>query len=161
MVLKLAECCFTNDAEDAPKAFESKILASIPKDVTSHQGIVLLESVCKLALTIVTCCLSGSIEFHDAIHSHRAKRGTGTAIIEFKLLTQHTKCCGVKKLCVAFLDLQKSCHMLDRRQTLKILEGCGVRLNVRAFLKKIWDGDLLVLKQGGFYGQPFDVVRGM
>jgi hypothetical protein len=76
MVLKLAEHCFTNDDEDASKAFEIGILALILKDVTSHRGTALLESVCKLTSTIVTCQLSGGIEFHDAIHGHQAKRGT-------------------------------------------------------------------------------------
>jgi hypothetical protein len=161
MVLKLVEYCFTNDAKDAPKAFEIGILALIPKDITSYRGIVLLESIYKLASTIVTFRLSGGIEFHDAIHGYRAKRGTGTAIIELKLLTQHTKLCGVKNLYVVFLDLKKAYYTLDRKRTLEILEGYGVGPNIRAFLKKVWDGDTLVSKQGGFYGEPFDVGRGV
>jgi hypothetical protein len=161
MVLKLVEYCFINDAKDAPKAFEIGILALIPKDITSYRGIVLLESIYKLASTIVTFRLSGGIQFHDAIHGFRAKRGTGTAIIELKLLTQYTKLCGVKNLYVVFLDLQKAYYTLDRKRTLEILEGYGVGPNIRAFLKKGWDGDTLVSKQGGFYGEPFDVGRGV
>jgi exonuclease III len=161
MVLKLVAYCFTNDAKDAPKAFEIGILTLIPKDITSYRGIVLLESIYKLASIIVTFRLSGSIQFHDAIHGFRAERGTGTAITELKLLTQYTKLCGVKNLYVVFLDLQKAYYTLDRERTLEILEGYGVGPNIRAFLKKIWDGDTLVSKQGGFYGKPFDVGRGV
>ena len=126
MALKLVEHCFTNDAKEAPRAFEIGILALIPKDITSYQGIALLESICKLASAIVSFRLSEGIQLHDAIHGFRAKRGTGTAILELKLLMQHTKLCGVKKLCIIFLDLQKACHTLDQGRTLEILEGCGV-----------------------------------
>ena len=161
MVLKIVEYCFTNEAKDAPKAFEIGILALIPKDITSYRGIVLLETIYKLASTIVTSRLTKGIEFHDAVHGFRAGRGTGTAIIEFKLLTQYTKNCGVENLYVVFLDLQKAYYTLDRKRTLEILEGYGGGPNVRAFLKKIWDGDTLVSKQAGFYGEPFPVGSGV
>ena len=126
MVLKLVQRCFTNDAKDAPKAFEIGILALIPKDITSCQGIALLKSTHKLASAIVSFRLSDGIHFHDAIHGFRAKRGTGKAIIELKLLTQHAKLCGVKKLCIVFLDLQQARCALDQERTLEILEGHGV-----------------------------------
>jgi hypothetical protein len=35
VLLKLAECCFTNDVKDVTKAFEIGILVLIPKDITS------------------------------------------------------------------------------------------------------------------------------
>jgi hypothetical protein len=53
MVLKLVECCFTNDAKHALKAFEIGILALIRKDITPYRGIVVLESIYKPALTMV------------------------------------------------------------------------------------------------------------
>ena len=161
MVLKLGQRCFASDGKDAPKAFKIGILALIPKDITSCRRTVLLKSVCKLASTTVSFRLSDGIQFHDAIHGFQAKRGTGTATIELKLLMQHTKLCRVKKLHTVFLDLQKACHALDRERTLEILEGCGVGPNIRAFLKKGWDGDTLVSKQCGFCGKPFDVGRGV
>jgi hypothetical protein len=91
MVLKLVEYCLINDAEEAPRAFEIGILALIPKDVTSYRGIVLLESIYNLVSFIITRRLTEAIEFHDALHGFRGGRGTGTAIIELKLLIQHTK----------------------------------------------------------------------
>ena len=121
--LDLVEYCFTNNAEDAPRAFQIGILGLIPKDITSYRGIVLLETIYKLASTIVTLRLSNGIEFHDAAHRFRAKRGTETSIIEFKLLAQYTKNCGVENLYVIFLDLQKAYYTLDIIWTLAILEG--------------------------------------
>ena len=138
MVLDLVEYCFTNNAEDAPRAFKIGILALIPKDITSYCGIVLVKTIYKLASTIVTFRLSNDIEFHDAVHGFRAKRGMGTVIIEFKLLAKYTKNCGVENLYVIFLDLQKVYYTtLDRTRTLAILlERYGVGPNIRAFLKR-------------------------
>jgi hypothetical protein len=71
MVLDLVECCFTNDAEDAPsRTFEIGALALMPKDVTSYCGIVLLETICKLASAIETCGL------HVALSSMMQSTGT-------------------------------------------------------------------------------------
>jgi hypothetical protein len=70
MVLDLVECCFTNNAEDAPRAFEIGALALMPKDVTSCCGIVLLETICKLASAIETCGL------HVALSSMMQFMGT-------------------------------------------------------------------------------------
>ena len=105
--------------------------------------------------------ISHQTHLHTYTHTHTAGRGTGTAIIELKLLAQHTKLCGVKNLYAIFLDLQKAYYTLDRKRTLEILEGYGVGPNIRTFLKKVWDGDTLVSKQAGFYGDPFTVGRGV
>ena len=63
-------------------------------------------------------------EFHDAVHGLQAKRGTGTAIIKFKLLTQYTtKICGVdEKLYLIFLNLQKAYYTLDRTRASGLLQ---------------------------------------
>jgi hypothetical protein len=161
MVMDLVKCCFTNNAKEALRAFGVGMLALTPKDITSCSGIVLLETICKLALTIVTFRLSEGVEFHNAVHGFQAKRGTGTVIIEFKLLTHCTKNCGAENLCVMFLDLQKACCTLDRTWTLEILEGHGVGPNIQAFMKKTWDGDRLASKQAGFHGELFDVGGGV
>jgi hypothetical protein len=41
------------------------------------------------------------------------------------------------------------------------LKGYGVGRNLLAFIKRIWDRDMLVSKQEGFFGVPFDVGRGV
>ena len=73
------------------------------------------------------------------------------------MLTQYTKNCVVENLYVICLDLQKACYTLDRTRQLVILKGYGVGPNIGAFLTHTWDGDMLVSKQAGFYGEPFDV----
>jgi hypothetical protein len=73
-------------------------------------------------------------------------------------MQQHTtRNCGVKNLYIIFLDLKKAYYTLNRDRTMAILKGYGVGRNVLAFIKRIWDGDTLVSKQGGFFGVPFDV----
>jgi len=114
MVLDLVHYCFVNNAKDSPKAFEIGILALIPKDITSYRGIVLLETIYKIASAIIASRLSASIDFHDAVHGYREGRGTGTAITELKLLMQHTRNCGVENLYIIFLDLKKAYYTLDR-----------------------------------------------
>ena len=85
LVMKLVRYCFENDAENMPKAFEVGILALIPKDVTSHRGIVLLEAIYKIASAIVASRLSNAVKFHEALHRFLSGRGTGMAITQVKL----------------------------------------------------------------------------
>jgi hypothetical protein len=44
---------------------------------------------------------------------------------------------------------------------MKILEGYGVGENTGRIIKKIWDGDTMVTKQSGFFGNPFRATRGV
>ena len=74
-ILDLVEYCFTNNAEDASRAFEIGLLALIPKNITSYCDILLLETIYKLALTIVTFRLSNGIEFHNPVHGGSKQRG--------------------------------------------------------------------------------------
>ena len=100
---------------------------------------MLLELIYKLVSLIITRRLTEAIEFHDALHGFRGGRGTGTAIIELKLLMQHTRNCGVENLYVIFLYLTKAYYSLDRDRTMAILKGYGVGNNLLAFIKQIWD----------------------
>ena len=63
------------ELKDASRAFEIGILAFIPKDITSYCDIFLLETIYKLALTIVTFRLSNGIEFHNPVHGGSKQRG--------------------------------------------------------------------------------------
>jgi hypothetical protein len=158
MVLKLVEYCFIYDTEEAPRAFEVGILAlMIPKDVTSYRDIVLLESIYKLVSLIITRRLTDANEFHDALQGFRGGRGTATATIKLKLLTQHTRNCGVENLYIIFLDWKKVYYSLDRDRRMATLKGYGVGRNLQAFIKRKWDGDAPVSKQAGFFGVPYDV----
>jgi hypothetical protein len=162
MVLDLAEHCFTNNAEDAPRAFEIGMLALTSKDVTSYPGIVLLETIHKLASRIVTFRgLSNGNEFHDAVHGgHQAKRGRGTAIIEFKLLTQHTKNCGWRTFASCFWISRRHAARWTELRHLRSWKGVELGQTSEPSSKR-WDGDTLASKKAGFCSEPFDVGRGV
>ena len=133
-VLELVEIVFTG--KPLPKSFGTGILVLIPKGVPDqYRGIALLEVIYKLVLAIINQQLAG-IGFHDAVHGFRARRGTGTAIIEVKLrmqLAQRT----TKPLYLVFLDLKKAYDTLDRGQTLEILKEYGLGDNLRSIIAAV------------------------
>ena len=74
-----------------------------------YQGIGLVEVLWK----VVAVILNRRLTFHDVLHGFRAGRGTGTAILEAKLL-QQLAAMREEVLYVIFLDLTKSYDALDR-----------------------------------------------
>lgn len=89
-----------------------------------------------------------------------ADRGTGTATVEAKL-TQQLAAVEQEPLYVIFLGLRKAYDTLYRGRTMKILEGYGVGPTVRSILQTFWEGHTVVLRQSGYYGEPFKVTRGV
>ena len=79
----------------------------LPKGNGDFRGIGLIEALWKVIEKIIDRRLSDSIQFHDVLHGFRAKRGTGTAIIEAKLLQQLTAM-RQQVLYGIFLDLHKA-----------------------------------------------------
>jgi hypothetical protein len=160
MVVKLIEMAF--NGEDIPSAFVVGILVLIPKGGGDYRGIALLEIIYKLISSIINRRLAKALttKLHDGIHGFRPGRGTGTAIIETKLLMQLAQRTN-KPLHMIFLDLKKAYDTLDRSRTMKILEGYGVGENVQRIIGKIWNGDTMVTKQAGFFGKPFRASRGV
>jgi hypothetical protein len=111
-VLSLVRMAFIG--ADIPSAFCNGILVLIPKGVPDeYRGIALLEVIYKLISSIINRRLACSVKFHDSIHGFRAGRGTGTAILEAKLLMQLTQRTH-KPLFMIFLDLKKAYDTLDR-----------------------------------------------
>jgi Reverse transcriptase (RNA-dependent DNA polymerase) len=147
--------------KEIPKSFGTGILVLIPKGVPDqYRGIALLEVIYKLISAIITKRINSNIHFHEAIHGFRKFRGTGTAIIEMKLrmqLAQRT----TEPLFMIFLDLKKAYDTLDRGRTINILQGYGVGKMTCNLIKTIWDNDVMVPKQAGFYGKPFKASRGV
>jgi hypothetical protein len=160
MVTKLIEMAFKG--EDIPAAFITGILVLLPKPDGDYRGIALLEVIYKLISSIINRRLAKALsrKLHDGIHGFRTSRGTGTAIMETKLLMQLTQRSN-KPLHMIFLDLKKAYDTLDRNRTMKILEGYGVGENVRRIIQTIWQGDTMVPKQAGFFGKPFHATRGV
>lgn len=75
--------------EEIPRAFSQGIFVLIPKSKAGEfRGIALLEIIYKLILSIINQRFSSTIVLDDALHGFRAKRGTGSAIMEAKLLAQ-------------------------------------------------------------------------
>lgn len=144
-----------------PHKFCHGILVLIPKAQQGEfRGIALLEPLYKLVSMIINDRIQAGITFDDAIHGFRPGRGTGTAIMEAKLLMQlHSR--SDKPLYMIFLDLKKAYDTLDRSQAMRILEGYGVGPNLRRIISKVWEGDTMVPRQSGYFGKPFRAHRGV
>ena len=61
-------------------------LVIIPKKDGKHRGIGLLEVLWKLVGSIIEKLIKTKVKFHDTLHGFRTSRGTGTAVMEVKLL---------------------------------------------------------------------------
>jgi len=143
-----------------PTEIPWSVLVLLPKDSGGYRGIGLLEIIWKVVSAIIDARIKASVEFHDALHGFRAKRGTGTAIIEAKLLQQLAAIDQVP-LFEVFLDLKKAYDTLDRDRLLDVLEGYGVGPRARGLLKAFWERQRIVAKQGGYFGKPFKADRGV
>ena len=60
-----------------------------------------------------------------------------------------------------FIDLTKAYDTLDRVRTMDILQAYGVGPCIRRLIAAIWDGDTLIPKSGGFYGESFHAEHGI
>ena len=49
---------------------------------------------------------------------------------------------------------------MDRSRTLDILQAYGVGFRTRRILANFWFNETCVVRQGGYYGRPFDMRRG-
>ena len=146
---------------DVPAAFAYGILVLIPKsEPGKFRGIALLEVIYKLCATVIHLRLRDAIDSHPGIHGFRVGRGTGTAILEAKLLMQ-LAFWDCKPLYQVFLDLTKAYDSLDRVRTMEILIGYGVGPNLCRFIQTVWNDDTLVPKSGGCFGTPFQAERGV
>ena len=158
-VLKLIRLAFEDGV--VPRDFCHGILVLIPKSTPGeYRGIALLDIIYKLVSSIINQRISSKIEFDDAIHGFREGRGTGTAILEAKLLAQ-LRCRSDEPLFMVFLDLKKAYDTLNRTQAMRILEAYGVGPNIRRLIQAIWDGDTMIPRQAGYYGRAFRARRGV
>ena len=120
------------------------IVVLIPKGSGGYRGIGLLEPVWKLLEAIMDRRLN-CLELHDCLHGYRAKRGTGTAILEAKLaqqlawLEQHP-------LYGIFIDLRKAFDAMDRERCLEILRGYGAGPNMLRLIDHFWKEAELVCR---------------
>ncbi|KAL7536992.1 hypothetical protein ACHAWF_005620, partial [Thalassiosira exigua] len=100
------------------------------------------------------------LELHDCLHGYRAKRGTGTAILEAKL-TQQLAWLEQHLLYGIFIDIRKAFDAMDRERCLDILAGYGVGQNMLRLIRHFWKEAELVCRTEGNFGRPFKAERGV
>jgi hypothetical protein len=136
---------------ELPQKLSFFILVLIPKTSGGVCGIGLLETVWKVISLIFNRQITQNINLHDALHGFRAKRGTGTAILEARLHLDVSIQCGLLFHQV-FLDVSNAYDTLDRTRTLEILKQYGMGPNILQILKNFWEKLHVVPHQSGFYG---------
>jgi len=159
MVLQLVDRAFRHG--ELPSALPVSILVIIPKPNGGVRGIGLLETIWKLMERIIDRRLARGIEFHDALHGFRKRRGCGTAVLECRLEQERALYNG-ETLFQVFLDLTKAYDTLDRERTLLILKEYGVGDNTLRLLDTFWQRLKLCPRQAGYYArQLVDSQRGV
>ena len=118
------------------------------------------QNLWEVVAAILNRRLIASITFHNFLHRFRAGCGTGTAILEAKLL-QQLAALREEILYVIFLDLHKAYDALDRSICLDILEVYGVGPRARQLLQKYWRRLKMAARAGGYYGTAFRRERGV
>jgi len=155
---ELVKLCFKERRVPTQLSWSTVVL--IPKGGGDYRGIGLLEIVWKVIESIINRRIAGKVHFHDSLHGFIAKRGTGTACIEAKLLQQLSKMVQ-KTLYYIFLDLRKAYDTVDRERLLEILEGYGVGPNTLGLLKFYWENQRCVARSGNYHGSVFVPERGV
>jgi hypothetical protein len=131
----------------------------LPKSDGGVRGIGLLDVAWKVLASIIDHRISANVEYHDSLHGFRARRGTGTAVLEAKLFQQLATLHQVP-IFEVFIDLKKAYDSVDRERLLDTLSSYGVGANMRRVLSGFWEQQVIVARQSGFYGTPFRATRG-
>ena len=132
----------------------------IPKGKHDYRGIGLVEVMWKVVAAILNLRITASITYHNFLHGFRAGCGTGTAILEAKLLKQ-LPALREEVLYMIFLDLHKAYDALDKSRCLEILEGYGLVPRACRLLRAYWGKMTMVARAGGYYGETFKAARGV
>jgi hypothetical protein len=125
-----------------PRQLLWSIVVLIPKGGGDYRGIGLLEPIWKVLERIMDCRLN-AIELHDCLHGCRAKRGTGTAVIEAKM-AQQLSYLELKPFYGVFLDLKKAFDSMDRECCIMILEGYGAGPRMIRLIRGYWRDAIMV-----------------
>ena len=147
------------DTGDFPTELAWSFVVILPKPCGGVRGIGLVEILWKIIANIIDARLKSAIEFHDALHGFRSKRGTGTATMEAKLV-QQLAALEQTPLYEIFLDLKKAYDCVDRERTLDILEKYGAGEKLIRLLRTYWDEQKVAARQSGYYGSVFTPTRG-
>ncbi len=135
------------------------IFVLIPKGGGDYRGIRLLEPIWKVIERTIDHWLD-AFDLHNSLQGCRNKHGTGTAIIEAKLVQQLTYL-ELKPFYGIFLDLQKAFDTMDREWCILILEGYGAGPQLVRLVRTYWQDVIMVCWATGFYGTAFKAGRGV
>ena len=145
----------------APSAFLFGTLVIIPKDDKGGvRGIGLLEAIHKLISAVINLRIAEAVTFCPAVHGFRRKRGCFTAIGEAKMRMQRAACRG-ESLYQIYLDLRKAYDSIDRAAVLALMRRYGVGPNICRYVMAVWEEQAFMLRQSGFFSEPFPVDRGV
>ena len=132
-------------------SFIWKMVVMIPKGVgIDFKGIGLVGFLWKAISGIINRRISPSIQFHDALHNFRTRRGTETATLKGKLLQQLISMMGAV-LHSILLNLLKVYDALYRGRCLDILEGYRVGPRTLRILPTYWVQFQMEENAGGHY----------
>ena len=95
---------------------------------------------------------------HDTLHGFRELQGTWTVTLESKL-AKHMDGIAHKPLLEVFLEVRKTCGLLEKGRCLKILRGYGLGPNLALLLKNYWKRQSIVPKLGKCLGTFFETGR--
>ena len=98
--------------------------------------------------------------YHKSIHGFRQQRGTGTAILDAKLVMSQAEISG-QTLYQVFIDLTKAYDAIPREILLDVMKKYGLGTRCSRLLEKFWNGQELALKQSSFVGRKFKAKRGV
>ena len=144
---------------EIPSELKWSVLALLPKPDRSHRGIGLQEVAWKLCSAIIDNRLKAAIRLDQILHGFTSERGTGTAIIEAKLQQELAHIRG-QPLFQVYIDLRKAYDTLDRDRSLATMEAYGLGPNCARVLRNAREGQQIVARQSGYYGEPFTATRG-
>eukprot|EP00978_Attheya_sp_CCMP212_P012920 scaffold32244_cov60-Attheya_sp.AAC.1 len=135
----------------------------VPKGGGEFRGIGVMELIWKVVAIIINERLKVTIQFHDALHSFRAGRGTSTATTEAKLCQQLASSVQQVPLFQIYLNLRKAYDALDQERCIEIVRGHGAGERVVRLLthQYCWDKQQIVAKASGYHGTLFRATHGI
>ena len=124
--------------QHAPNRTDLDHMCSAPQGTCGHTGVGLLEVIWKLVEVIIGAQIKTVVTSHNFLHGFRAKRGTGTAMMEINM-AQDLVSIDQDPLFLVLLDLCKSYDTINHVRILHNFEGYGVGPKMKGLLAEFWD----------------------
>ena len=127
------------DTGSIPTKLGCTVLVLILKETTNTWEIGLLELVWKVVKVVIDNRIKLVVKLYDVLYVFCAGMGTGTAIMEHKLV-QELASVDQDPLFSVLLDLRKAYNNLDQGRLLQNLEGYGAGPKLWGLLVEFWLG---------------------